>query len=237
MKKLIYISLLILLAGCSKSRSIVGTWYYYVSEELFYVTFNEDKTCYLKGQTEDVVCTYDGDYLYFKNDNGELKTEISVSSDYIVIRDEKLFDTEEKAKEYAEANSVIVPDVTGLSVTEASGVLLKNNLATGLTIYEDSDVEKGKVSRTSPEKGTKANKFSEVTIYISKGPDYVIIEDYTGQESEDVKNMLMEYGINVTIEYLPYEGKLYYSKKVVKQSVLPGERLENGDSIIIYIRR
>lgn len=46
--------------------------------------------------------------------------------------------------------------------------------------------------------------------------------------------MLEEYGIEVSIEYKQYDGTMK-SSTIVDQSVKPGETLNSGDTITLYV--
>lgn len=240
MKKYILLILLILVIGCS-NKSIVGTWYYIQDGELITMTFKSDNTCDSNSLSDNMDCTYDDDTITTKTSDISITINYELHSDYVLLKAEKasirLYDSEEKAKKYDEETKVEVPDVTNMTVTEAKKKLTESNLAIGLTISkEDEEIEKNHVIYTYPEKGRRVSKYSEVTIYYSLGPSYVVVEDYTGKNYFTIKNMLQEYGIDVKVEYLESDGSPY-SSNIVSQSVKAGEKLEYGDSITLYIRK
>ena len=67
--------------------------------------------------------------------------------------------------------SIEVPDVSGLSVKEARTLLKNEGLKVSGTVKEDytDDVEKGKVSKTSPKEGATVKKGATITLYKAVG--------------------------------------------------------------------
>ena len=64
------------------------------------------------------------------------------------------------------------------------------------------------------------------------------IEDYTGQNAYEVKAKLELLGINVTIEEKEVENSSDYKDKaqlIIDQSVEKGDKLAQGENIILYI--
>ncbi|MBR4672282.1 MAG: PASTA domain-containing protein [Bacilli bacterium] len=176
MKKLIFIFLfLVFLVGCS-NKSIVGTWYYAVEDEVISITFNSDNTCVISDSDGNYECTYDDKTITTKTSDYESIVNYEVYDDYIEIKaeiiDVRFYKSEEEAKKYDEENRVTVPDVTNMSLEEAERVLIKSRLTVGLPIPKASDeIEKGHVIYTSPEKGKKVSRLTEVMIYYSSGSD------------------------------------------------------------------
>lgn len=241
MRKIIVLILLILLVGCSSSKDIVGTWYYVADNSVMTMIFNSDGTCSTKEESGDWSdedeCTYEiKANKLFVTTEGETSQGVSyeVTDEYFEIMGIRLYKDIEKAREYDKENKVTVPDVSGLSVVEAQEKIIKNKLSIGMIREEESDKEKGLVIRTYPEVGEKVSRLSEITIYVSSGLSYVGIEDYTGHNYFEVKSMLEEYGIEVSIEYKQYDGTMK-SSTIVDQSVKPGETLNSGDTITLYV--
>ncbi len=136
-----------------------------------------------------------------------------------------------------------VPDVSGLSINEARTVLKNEGLKVAGTIKEDytDDIEKGKVTRTEPKKGTRVKKGHTITLYKSLGSNRIEIEDYTGKDATEVEWDLEkseDKGLNVIVEKKDVDNKSDYLDKaniIIGQSVAPGEKLISGDNLILYI--
>ena len=133
-----------------------------------------------------------------------------------------------------------VPNVTGLSVSEARKALEKEGLKVGTTIKNDytEEVEKGKISKTSPKAGSTVKKGATITLYKSLGSEKIEVADYTGKDYNKVKAELEVKGINVLIENKEVNDKSKYVGKennIIGQSVEKGTKLVKGDNIILYI--
>ncbi|KAA0547983.1 Stk1 family PASTA domain-containing Ser/Thr kinase [Bacillus sp. BGMRC 2118] len=88
-------------------------------------------------------------------------------------------------------SDVTVPDVSGKSYEAAYSELDK----LGFEIDEpkevfDDEIEEGKVVKTNPKSGVIAKEGSSITIYTSKGKEKTEIEDYIGQNYEDISDSL-----------------------------------------------
>ncbi|MDE6285230.1 MAG: PASTA domain-containing protein, partial [Bacilli bacterium] len=137
------------------------------------------------------------------------------------------------------AKQTEIPDVKGLSVTEA----IKTLQDAGFIVADDQieepneSVDEGKVSKTSPAAGSKRKEGFEVKLYISQGDTKISIEDYTGKSSVEIKARLEALGVSVLIEkedVNPEEGD-YKENIILRQSVAAGEKLSVGDMITLYI--
>ncbi len=133
-----------------------------------------------------------------------------------------------------------VPNVTGLSVSEARKAIEKEGLKVGTTIKNDytEEIEKGKISKTSPKAGATVKKGATITLYKSLGSEKIEVADYTGKDYNKVKAELEVKGINVLIENKEVDDKSKYVGKennIIGQSVEIGTKLVKGDNIILYI--
>lgn len=90
------------------------------------------------------------------------------------------------------SKDLVVPDVSDKTVDEAVDILTKMGLkisAENKTVTSDT-IEKGKVVKTSPNKGRTVKEGSEVVIYESSGAGTITLEDYTGKNYIEVKTIL-----------------------------------------------
>ena len=134
-----------------------------------------------------------------------------------------------------------VPDVSGYTVSEAINALQDAGfIVADEQRSEASDtIDEGLVTKTSPAAGSIRKEGTEIILYISLGDVTVEIEDYTGQNYNEVRGRLEALNIVVYIESrdIP-EGDDpadYEEGTVMDQSIEPGERLSEGDSITLYI--
>ena len=136
--------------------------------------------------------------------------------------------------------TIDVPDVTGLTESEA----VKKLQDAGFVVSEEtedissSEIEEGKVAKTSPVAGSKRKKDSEIKLYMSIGDTTITIEDYTGKSYLEVKGALEAQGLLVSIEKQDVEDNEDIEideNKVIGQSIESGEKVTEGTQIILYI--
>lgn len=105
----------------------------------------------------------------------------------------------------SDKTEVKVPDVIGMTQTQAESSLEEAGLKLG-TVYEiDSEtVESGKVVKTNPTPGANRKEGSKVDLYISSGSETFDMPDYKGQTYEEAKAELMAT-YHVPEEKITYE--------------------------------
>ncbi len=136
------------------------------------------------------------------------------------------------------SKEVIIPDVANMSESEAIKTLQDAGFKIADKNIEQAvdNVDEGNVIKTMPSIGAKRTKGTEITLYISSGNATYDVEDYKGKNYLSVEGMLKAYGIMVRIERKDVEeGSKYDGSEIIDQSVKPGEKLKNGDDIILYI--
>lgn len=96
-----------------------------------------------------------------------------------------------------------IPDLKGLKVDVASGLLDSVNLKVGDTTEEFStEFTKGLIIKTSPATGEQVRRGTQVDLYISKGIEQVALADYKGKSGEQALNELTEAGFEVKSAYV-----------------------------------
>ncbi|MDD5448253.1 MAG: Stk1 family PASTA domain-containing Ser/Thr kinase [Actinomycetota bacterium] len=128
---------------------------------------------------------------------------------------------------------VAVPNLVGLSSSEAAGVLKKYDLELGTVTetFHDS-VEKGKIASQSPSAGEKVPKGTKVNIAISKGQEIVTVPDVVGIDVEAATKQLEKAGLSVQKEEQASTEKI---GKVLSQTPAAGERVPKGTSVTIVV--
>ena len=134
---------------------------------------------------------------------------------------------------------VTVPDVSGLSVSEATRLLEKKRFKVNEKIKEDytDEVKKGKVSKTEPSARKTVKKGARITIYKSIGSEKIKIKDYTSKDVNVIKAELEVKGLQVLVETKEVGDKSKYIGKenlIIDQSTKAGETLIKGDPITLY---
>ena len=131
-----------------------------------------------------------------------------------------------------------IPDVQGMTVKQARSTLEdKGFLVAGKTKKEASDdVLEDKVIGTDPEIGDKLKEGSEISLIVSTGSEKIEIEDYTGEDFDDIKKELEKAGIRVLSDPKDVAKEENVKENtILEQSVEPGVKLGDGDTITFVI--
>ena len=141
-----------------------------------------------------------------------------------------------------DVKEVKVPNVVGLTTEEAIKKIKEKGLEYTTKSEESTTVEEGKVIRTEPKAGSTRTKKSTITIVESSGKEYVVLEDYTGQNYYEIKGKLEAKGIKVEMKTKSVENASEYKDK--KDNIISQEPVFNkdeetklyaNDSVVLYI--
>ncbi|MGM0827133.1 MAG: Stk1 family PASTA domain-containing Ser/Thr kinase [Bacillota bacterium] len=128
---------------------------------------------------------------------------------------------------------VQVPDVEGKSSTEAASIIVSEGFVVGETKEQSSDdVPEGEVIKTNPKAGRMANEGSSIDLYVSTGKEKVEVEDYTGQNYEDVLSELEEMGFTVEKEEKNDEAS---AGTILEQDPSEGEEVVAEDTTVTFV--
>ena len=139
------------------------------------------------------------------------------------------------------SKQISVPDVSGKTVSEAIDTLQDAGFIVADEQRQEASetISEGLVTKTSPAAGSIRKENTEIILYISLGDITIEIEDYTGENYAEVKGRLEALNLNVYIESekIPEDADPndYEEGKIIKQSIEPGTKLSEGDSITLYI--
>ncbi|MGW4360104.1 Stk1 family PASTA domain-containing Ser/Thr kinase [Streptomyces californicus] len=123
-----------------------------------------------------------------------------------------------------------VPDVTGLSVEDATAELEAEGLrAEVLPGRVHSTEVKGDIAEQSPGEGTEAAEGDTVELTVSEGPRMLDVPDVTGRDVDEARSTLEEAGFEVEVDR-PF---LSFSDTVASQSVDGGEQAPEGSTITV----
>ena len=141
-----------------------------------------------------------------------------------------------------DVKEVKVPNVVGLTTEKAIKMIKEKGLEYTTKSEESTTVEEGKVIRTEPKAGSTRTKKSTITIVESSGKEYVVLEDYTGQNYYEIKGKLEAKGIKVEMKTKSVENASEYKDK--KDNIISQEpafnkdeetKLYANDSVVLYI--
>lgn len=100
------------------------------------------------------------------------------------------------------------------------------------------DVPAGEIARVEPSPGTSVKTQSEVTIYLSKGPEPLPVPDVVGDSESAAKRQIEKLGLKVTDvveEELPAENSDVKAGRVIRTDPPVGTELTKGDEVTVYV--
>ena len=130
----------------------------------------------------------------------------------------------------SKGSPVGVPDVTGLSVDDATAALDEAGLkAEVLPERVNSAEAQGEIARQTPGSGAEAAEGDTVELTVSKGPRMLQVPDVTGKDVDEARSTLEDAGFEVKVDR-PF---LSFSDTVGSQSVEGGEKAAEGSTITL----
>lgn len=133
---------------------------------------------------------------------------------------------------------VKVPDVSGLSVAEATTKLEEAKLTVASETKEiaDDKIEKDAVVKTDPEKSSVVKENREITLYVSSGPGELDVPDVTDQSYEDAVDELVAQGFTKDkIKKVEAASDDVEKGNVVKQTPKAGQKANPDEEITLTV--
>jgi serine/threonine-protein kinase len=125
---------------------------------------------------------------------------------------------------------VDVPDVTGLSVADATAALAEEGLKAEVRPGRvNSPEDAGDIARQSPGEGTEAAEGDTIRLTVSDGPRMIDVPDVTGKDVDEATSELKDAGFEVKVDR-PF---LSFSDTIASQSVDGGGQAPEGSTITI----
>ncbi len=138
---------------------------------------------------------------------------------------------------YSDPNaSVVVPDLTGMSQSQAEFQLGQKNLSLGTTTQQaSSSVPSGYVISTSPAANTSVAVNTQINLVVSSGPSTVTMPYVISQQSTTATATLQAAPYNFSVTIIQTLTCQADDGIVVKQSPIGGISISPGGSVIIYV--
>lgn len=128
---------------------------------------------------------------------------------------------------------VEIPDLENFSLAEANRQLEDLNLEVGEVIEEtNDDIEAGYVIRTNPAGGSTIRENQSVDLFISSGEELFTVEDYTGENFEEIRAKLTEIGF--TVESTDVSDNNIETGHIVSQDTSPDTEVVPNDTTIHF---
>lgn len=131
---------------------------------------------------------------------------------------------------------VTIPDLKDMTVQEATTKLESLGLEVAKEVkkeYSDT-VKEGEVIGSSPRADKIVDEGTTVTLIVSKGPETIKLDDYTGKNVEEAKADLEELGFEVVIEQKKVQTEVTDPKAVTEQTPKAGEKAKIGTKVTLY---
>lgn len=130
---------------------------------------------------------------------------------------------------------VIIPEeLIGLTLDEAVELLVENDLMLGETIERSNDeVDAGIVFQAAPGVGATVREGAKVDLYVSLGEEPYTLDDYTGENYEEVRATLTELGF--TVESETTNDDTVPAGSIIEQDINPGEEVKISETTITFV--
>ena len=137
-----------------------------------------------------------------------------------------------------EPTTVAVPDLEGLSVSQAQEALRDADLTLGSQLQEASaDIDEGLVIRSDPPVDSEVDPGSAVDVFISTGPEMVEVPDVsTGCLAVGgARQILRDAGLEMVVgSPVPSVPECPNPNRIVGQEPLAGETVEAGNTVTVF---
>jgi serine/threonine-protein kinase len=134
------------------------------------------------------------------------------------------------------ATQVPIPDVAGMTQSEALDALDQFGLIGSVEGEVNPDVELDLVIRTSPEEGTQVERGSTVTVFVSVGEDQLMVPEVRGLSVVEAEAVLADAGLVVGDTIIYVDGEIQIpSGYVIGTDPGKGMAVEEGAEITLRV--
>lgn len=132
----------------------------------------------------------------------------------------------------AASSVVVVPDVVGKPVGEATSLLAQSGLEARVAERRFSAEPAGEVLEQAPAASTESNRGDTIRLVVSAGTEELIMPDVIGDGIALARGTLEERGLVVTIEMVPSDSA---SDTVIMTTPAPGTLVRSGDIVRVEV--
>jgi serine/threonine-protein kinase len=136
---------------------------------------------------------------------------------------------------FFKVSDVVVPNVVGLSLSQASKILSEHNLKMEISEERYSDKPENTIIEQQPAEGTLVKPGSTVYVIISKGRQVVIVPNVIGRDYLEAKSILENAGLKVN--FIENYNDQYQKGYVFDQNPRYGVQVEYGTTIDVYVSK
>lgn len=137
---------------------------------------------------------------------------------------------------FLKPSSYTMPELIGMELESAKSALLISGVDEELITveYEPNDnVPQGQIILTDPVKGTEVEPEKEIVLTVSNGPETEVVDDYTGQNGEEVKSTLEASGY--TVETISDYNSDQPAGTIYDQNPVAGTEIEHNGRVTLYV--
>lgn len=138
-------------------------------------------------------------------------------------------------RDYLIIPDVTVPDVRGLSQPDAVRILEDEGLQVNPSVQHvnDDTIQSGYVVRTEPFQGRVVKKNRVIDLYVSLGPEAVLVPDLISKTEAEARILLSQSDLKVTVTR---ENKDGFAENVVFNQIPEGgTSLSRGEEVHIFV--
>ncbi|MFC0316126.1 Stk1 family PASTA domain-containing Ser/Thr kinase [Gordonia phosphorivorans] len=129
---------------------------------------------------------------------------------------------------------IAVPGVTGLAADAAKDNLEQAGFRVKTLKEASLDVEEGKATRTAPANSVPTRKGSEVTLYISSGPERRAIPDLRRKSVKDATDTLHKLGFT-EVKTQETDSSAALKDKVVRTTPATGSEVAVNATVVVFV--
>jgi serine/threonine-protein kinase len=126
---------------------------------------------------------------------------------------------------------VAVPDVTGLTESEATAILRAANVSVRVLEEFSTTVERDRVISQQPSAQETIREGGTVTVVVSKGPRRFPMPNVVGSDAGSAQSQLQGLGLQVRVVTVPNSP----GQQVVSQQPDAGTTVQQGQQVTIYV--
>ncbi|MGE5371876.1 MAG: Stk1 family PASTA domain-containing Ser/Thr kinase [Solirubrobacterales bacterium] len=136
------------------------------------------------------------------------------------------------------AEVVVVPDITGKSMEDASSILKEEGLSLGeVGKTEDPEIPEGQIASQSPQSGEKVKAGSEIDITVSAGKTAENkMRNVVGMYLSEARTTLVD-GDGLTVEITKTDSESYFPGQVISQTPASGQSFTKGQKVSLVVSK
>lgn len=133
-----------------------------------------------------------------------------------------------------ENKEVEVPDIIGLSKEDATKKLSDAKLVLEVESEEESDKPQGTVIKCNPTVGTKAKQDSRIRVVLSKGRQFITLDDFSRYSQSAAADKIEQLGLKCKVEEQESDKP---KGTIISQNPAPGKTVKPGETVTLVVSK